>query len=67
MFYPSFGTLSNYRKFVEFRPRPFEQSLFLFVLKGDVMLNPPWWMHAIKNTSEKSAAVATRWLTGGLV
>ena len=34
---------------------------------GDCLLNPPWWGHAIRNTSKKSVAVATRWLTDGYV
>jgi len=28
---------------------------------GDVLLNPPWWWHAIDNLTPKSVAVATRW------
>jgi len=32
---------------------------------GDVMFVPPWWWHAIKNTTEKSVGVASRWHTGG--
>lgn len=28
---------------------------------GDVLLNPPWWWHAIENESPKSVGVATRW------
>ncbi len=34
---------------------------------GDVLLNPPWWGHGIRNTSDKSVAVATRWYVGGIV
>lgn len=34
--------------------------------KGDVLFNPAWWWHAIENTSEKSVAVASRWLQGGV-
>ena len=34
---------------------------------GDVLHNPPWWCHGIRNTGEKTVGVATRWLTGGLV
>ena len=33
---------------------------------GDVLFNPPWWWHSIKNTSEKSVAVASRWHTDGI-
>lgn len=28
---------------------------------GDVLLNPPWWWHAIDNLTPTSVAVATRW------
>lgn len=35
--------------------------------KGDVLLNPPWWWHAIDNLSEESVSVATRWHQGGVV
>ncbi len=34
---------------------------------GDVLLNPPWWGHGIKNTSDKSVGVATRWYVDGVV
>ncbi len=34
---------------------------------GDVLLNPPWWGHGIRNTSDKSVAVATRWYVDGVV
>jgi hypothetical protein len=35
------------------------------VLKpGDVLVNPPWWWHAVKNTTPTSIGVATRWVTG---
>lgn len=33
---------------------------------GDVLFNPPWWWHAIKNTSDTSVAVASRWHTDGI-
>ena len=33
---------------------------------GDVLFNPPWWWHSIKNTSEHSVAVASRWHTDGI-
>jgi len=33
---------------------------------GDVLFNPPWWWHAIKNTSETTVAVASRWHTDGI-
>ena len=28
---------------------------------GDVLLNPPWWWHAIENLSPSSVGVSTRW------
>ncbi|MDZ4689590.1 MAG: cupin-like domain-containing protein [Planctomycetaceae bacterium] len=28
---------------------------------GDVLLNPPWWWHAVDNLTPTSLAVATRW------
>lgn len=34
---------------------------------GDVMLNPPWWWHAIDNITEVSVAVASRWHLDGVV
>lgn len=33
---------------------------------GDVLFNPPWWWHAIKNVSETSVGVASRWHTDGI-
>jgi hypothetical protein len=33
---------------------------------GDVLFNPPWWWHAIKNTTETTVAVASRWHTDGI-
>jgi hypothetical protein len=33
---------------------------------GDVLFNPPWWWHSIKNTSETTVAVASRWHTDGI-
>ena len=34
---------------------------------GDMVFNPPWWGHAIQNTSEKTVGIAARWLTDGVV
>jgi len=34
--------------------------------EGDVLFNPPWWFHAIKNISEKSVAIASRWHINGI-
>jgi hypothetical protein len=33
---------------------------------GDVLFNPPWWWHAIRNTSDTTVAVASRWHTDGI-
>ena len=33
---------------------------------GDVLFNPPWWWHAIKNVTETTVAVASRWHTDGI-
>ena len=30
--------------------------------KGDVLLNPPWWWHEIKNLTPFSIGIATRWI-----
>ena len=29
---------------------------------GDMLLNPPWWYHAVQNLSETTVGVSTRWL-----
>jgi len=28
---------------------------------GDILINPPWWWHTVKNVSPSTIAVATRW------
>jgi len=33
---------------------------------GDVLFNPPWWWHSIKNVSPTSIGVASRWHTDGI-
>eukprot|EP01038_Epipyxis_sp_PR26KG_P014314 gene14314-19198_t len=33
---------------------------------GDVLFNPPWWWHSIKNITPTSTACATRWHTDGI-
>lgn len=33
---------------------------------GDVLFNPPWWWHAIRNIDEKTVGVASRWHTDGI-
>jgi len=30
--------------------------------EGDVLLNPPWWIHCIENLDSNTTAVATRWV-----
>lgn len=30
--------------------------------KGDVLLNPPWWWHEVKNITPFSIGIATRWI-----
>lgn len=32
---------------------------------GDVLLNPPWWWHSVRNSPGPSCAVATRWIEPG--
>jgi len=34
---------------------------------GDVLLNPPWWWHAVQNETETSIGVASRWHGDGSV
>ena len=34
---------------------------------GDVLLNPPWWWHAIRNVSPTTIGVASRWHGDGRV
>jgi hypothetical protein len=34
---------------------------------GDVLWVPPWWWHAVKNTTQESVAVASRWHVDGIV
>jgi quercetin dioxygenase-like cupin family protein len=34
---------------------------------GDVLFNPPWWWHSIKNSATKTVGVASRWHTDGIV
>ncbi len=33
---------------------------------GDVLFNPPWWWHCIRNISENTVGIASRWHTGGI-
>lgn len=33
---------------------------------GDVLFNPPWWWHAIRNVTETTVGVASRWHTDGI-
>nr|VFK64414.1 MAG: Cupin-like domain-containing protein [Candidatus Kentron sp. UNK]VFK71069.1 MAG: Cupin-like domain-containing protein [Candidatus Kentron sp. UNK] len=32
---------------------------------GDVLFNPPWWWHAVRNVADTTVAVASRWLPYG--
>ncbi len=34
---------------------------------GDVLYNPAWWPHAIRNMTDKTSAIASRWLHSGKV
>ncbi|PWU12164.1 MAG: hypothetical protein C5B51_01175 [Terriglobia bacterium] len=53
--FPDRADLSYYRLY-KYCPR------FWVVLNpGDVLLNPPWWWHAVDNLTPTSVAVATRW------
>ena len=33
---------------------------------GDVLFNPPWWWHSIRNITETTVGVASRWHTDGI-
>lgn len=33
---------------------------------GDVLFNPPWWWHSIKNVTPTTVGVASRWHTDGI-
>nr|VFK64412.1 MAG: Cupin-like domain-containing protein [Candidatus Kentron sp. UNK]VFK71068.1 MAG: Cupin-like domain-containing protein [Candidatus Kentron sp. UNK] len=32
---------------------------------GDVLFNPPWWWHAVRNVTDTTVGVASRWMLGG--
>lgn len=32
-----------------------------------MLFNPPWWWHAIENTTPTTVAIASRWHTDGIV
>ncbi len=34
---------------------------------GDVLLNPAYWGHGIRNTTDKSVGIASRWTPGGIM
>lgn len=34
---------------------------------GDVLFNPPWWWHAVRNETDKTVGVASRWMRHGQV
>jgi hypothetical protein len=52
------GTDRDYADVPLFRYCP---RLTVDLEKGDVLLSPPWWYHAIDNLTERSLGVATRW------
>jgi len=33
---------------------------------GDILFQPPWWWHGVRNTTEKTVGVASRWHPGGI-
>jgi len=33
---------------------------------GDVLYNPPWWWHGIRNETEATVGIASRWHTDGI-
>ena len=33
---------------------------------GDLLFNPPWWWHGVRNVTEKTVGVASRWHGGGM-
>ncbi len=39
-------------------------TLVTHLKPGDMLLNPPWWWHAVRNVTPSSIGVATRWVTG---
>jgi hypothetical protein len=34
---------------------------------GDVVFNPPWWWHAVRNVTDTTVGVASRWIRQGRV
>jgi len=34
---------------------------------GDLLFNPPWWWHAVRNISDKTVGIASRWHEDGTV
>jgi Cupin-like domain len=54
----NFGHDTEAYPLIQYVPR------YTTVLKpGDVLVNPPWWWHAVENLSPSSIGVATRWMT----
>jgi Cupin-like domain len=49
------GRFPMYRRIPKLRTR---------LKPGDVLINPPWWWHAVMNVTPSSIGVATRWVTG---
>jgi len=52
------GTGRDYADVPLFRYCP---RLTVDLEKGDVLLSPTWWYHAVENLTERTLAVATRW------
>ena len=75
--YPMWGPGHAAGMFTSLYPDEFSKELYpafqycpyyyVDLQPGDVLLNPPWWGHGIRNTSDKSVAVATRWYVDGVV
>ncbi len=63
--------------FVNLYPEDYDESVFpafkycpyfsTDVHAGDVLYNPAWWPHAIRNVSDKTVAVASRWVADGAI
>jgi hypothetical protein len=52
----------------EFFPAFAHCPIFKVTLEpGDVIFNPPWWWHAIRNQTDTTLGVASRWILGGQV
>ncbi len=75
--YPRFGSGSTAGAMFGLYPDDFRDDItpalkycpyYVAELKpGDVLLNPAYWAHAVKNITDKSVGIATRWTAGGKV